>query len=93
MRLRFSNRSILQLAEIRDFITRESPRSAELVRLRILATIERLQSLPEMGHVERKNGTRELRVEGLPYIIVYRVESGDNGYLVILGIFHGAQDR
>jgi toxin ParE1/3/4 len=90
MRVRFSNRSILQLAAIRDFIKLKSPRSAELVRLRILATIERLQLLPEMGHAERKNGSRKLRVEGLPYIIVYRVDSND---LVILGIFHGAQDR
>lgn len=90
MRVRFSNRSVLQLAAIRDFIKLQSPRSAELVRLRILATMERLQSLPEMGHTERKNGTRELRVEGLPYIIVYCVDINN---LVILGIFHGAQDR
>jgi toxin ParE1/3/4 len=90
MNVRFSNRSVLQLAAIRDSIKLQSPRSAELVRLRILATIERLQSLPEMGHIERKNGTRELRVDGLPYIIVYRVDLND---LVILGIFHGAQDR
>lgn len=86
MKLRFSNRSILQLAAIRDYIKMQSPRSAELVRLRILATIERLQSLPEMGHTERKNGSRELRVEGLPYSV-------DINDLVILGIFHSAQDR
>ena len=93
MRVRFSNRSILQLAAIRDFIKLQSPRSAELVRLRILATIERLQSLPEMGHVKRKNGTRELRVNGLPHIIVYRVDSAATEDLVILGFFHASQDR
>ena len=38
-------------------------------------------------------GTREIVVPGLPYIIVYRIDIGDADELVILGIFHGAQDR
>lgn len=93
MRVRFSNRSILHLTAIRDYIARHSPQAAELVRLRILDTIKRLQSLPDMGHVGRMPGTRELRVAGLPYVVVYRVDIGDADELVVLGIFHGAQDR
>ena len=32
-------------------------------------------------------------VPGLPYIIVYRIESGEEEVLVILGVYHGAQLR
>jgi len=32
-------------------------------------------------------------VPHFPYIIVYRIDMGDEDELVILGIFHGARDR
>jgi hypothetical protein len=32
-------------------------------------------------------------VPGLPYLIVYRLETGDAETLVVLGIYHGAQRR
>jgi len=32
-------------------------------------------------------------VPGLPYIIVYRIEPDNEGLLVILGVYHGAQRR
>jgi len=32
-------------------------------------------------------------VPGLPYIIVYRIESGVKEALAILGVYHGAQRR
>lgn len=46
-----------------------------------------------MGHEGALTGTREMGVPGLPYIIVYRIENGDEDTLVILGIYHGAQLR
>ena len=32
-------------------------------------------------------------VPGLPYIVVHRIETGDEDTLVILGVYHGAQLR
>jgi toxin ParE1/3/4 len=93
MRVRLSQRSAYHLNEIRAFLARDNPEIAELVRLRILATIERLRKLPGLGHPGRKSGTRELRVAGLPFVIVYRVDIGDRDELVILAVFHTAQDR
>ena len=93
MRVRLSQRSAYHLKEIRAFLVRESPEIAELVRLRVLDTIARLQKLPALGHVGRKDGTREMRVAGLPFVVVYRVDIGDRDELVILAVFHTAQDR
>lgn len=93
MRVRFSPQSRVQLVAIRAHITANNPTAAELVRGRILETVKRLRTLPRLGHAGWKHGTRELGVAGLPYIVVYRIDIGDEDELVILGIFHGAQDR
>lgn len=37
--------------------------------------------------------TREIVVPGLPYVVVHRVETGENEAIVILGVYHGAQLR
>jgi toxin ParE1/3/4 len=90
MKARLTNRSINQLAAIRDFIMQESPQRAEMVRLRILHTIARLRNQPRLGRPGRASNTRELRVSGLNYIVIYRIE---NQSIIILSIFHAAQER
>jgi toxin ParE1/3/4 len=55
--------------------------------------IDLLAAFPNMGHKGQLPGTREMVVPGLPYIIVYRIENREEGELVILGIYHGAQRR
>jgi toxin ParE1/3/4 len=93
MKARFSPQSREQLAAIRDYIAKRSPGVAELVRLRIVETVKRLQRSPWIGRAGRRDGTRELRATGLPFVIVYRIDIGDVDELVVLGIFHTAQDR
>ena len=90
MRLRWLRESISDLGKIRAYVARDNARAAEGVRLQIVETTRQLEHLPRLGHLGRRAGTRELNVPGLPYIIVYRI-AGDE--LVILGIFHGAQER
>lgn len=51
---------------------------------------ERLTEFPRMGHTGRVAGTYEWVVRGLPYIIVYQADATE---VLILGVFHGAQDR
>ena len=101
MRLRYTERSIRHLENIRRYIAADNPRAAERVRARIFASVKMLRTLPRLGHVGRIAGTRELPVAHLPYAIVYRidmshnVESGTHNEdeLVILGIFHGAREN
>ena len=56
------------------------PRPSALESFRILAISE---SLP---------GTIEWIVKGLPYVIVHEIDP-DREEVLILGIYHGAQDR
>ena len=93
LRLRFTRRSREHLANIRRYIARDRPQSAELVRGRILETITVLGSSPRLGRIGQRQGTRAIVVAGLPYVIIYRIDVGDADALVILGIFHVAQAR
>ena len=92
MRLRWSRQSTQHLVGIRSYIAQYNPDAAERVRLQLIAAVRLLQALPRLGHAGRKKGTRELVVPHLPYIIVYGFDSRD-AEVVILGIFHAAQDR
>jgi plasmid stabilization system protein ParE len=51
-----------------------------------------LTDFPMIGHEGALQGTREMVVPGLPYIIVHRVEPAE-AVVVILGVYHGAQRR
>jgi toxin ParE1/3/4 len=93
MRLRVTRRALSHLSDIRTWIARHRPETAELVRGRIQASLTLLEELPRLGQAGRKQGTRELVVPGLPYVIVYRIDLGDVDEVIILGIFHAARDR
>jgi plasmid stabilization system protein ParE len=60
------------LDEIYAWIAKDRPEAADSVNDRILAAIESLARLPQMGHAGRVPGTYEWVVHGLPYIIVFR---------------------
>jgi plasmid stabilization system protein ParE len=81
------------LAGIVQWIAADSPQNARSVAERIMAAIEqRLAHFPSLGRRGRVDGTREWIVAGLPYVIVYQVDEAREA-VVVLGIFHGAQQR
>lgn len=45
-----------------------------------------------MGRIGRVEGTREWVVPRLPYIVVYMLRE-ERDELVVIAVFHGAQDR
>jgi plasmid stabilization system protein ParE len=92
MRARWSGRSREHLVGVREYIRKHNADAAERVRLRIVETVRLLCTLPRLGRAGRKPGTRELVVPHLPYIIVYRIDIANEDELVILGVFHAAQD-
>ena len=80
------------LERISAWIARDQPVAASRVIALILENIERLARFPLMGHAGRVEDTLEWVVPSLPYIVVYTADA-QHDELVVIGIFHGAQDR
>ena len=80
------------LDRIYAWIAKDRPLSADSVINRILESTERLGRFPYMGHVGKVSDAYEWVVSGLPYIVVYTVNTNDDEVTVI-AVFHGAQDR
>jgi toxin ParE1/3/4 len=93
MRLRFTPRARRHLEAIAEYLQERSPAAAREVGARIRETVQLLVTFPMIGHQGVLDGTREVVVPGLPYIIVHRVDRSPESMLVILGIYHGAQLR
>jgi len=58
--------------------------------MRIVAVVEALRNHPYLGRAGAEPGIRELVIGGIPYIVLYRVQSRR---VTIDTIWHGAQSR
>jgi addiction module RelE/StbE family toxin len=85
MKIRWTRRAISALASIHTYISKDSPDAAGRVAATVLDAMTQLERFPESGRVGRIEGTRELVVPGLPYVILYRVE---DEVIVILSVIH-----
>jgi toxin ParE1/3/4 len=92
MRVRLSSRARTQLAGMRDYLKAHNAAStAARYSVAIRAALELLSYFPRFGHPGIAPGTYEWLVRGTPYVIVYEVAGRDE--LMVLGVFHGAQER
>ena len=88
MLLRWSKEAAQDLERIADYLFEETPEHApELVRA-IYRTPFALLTFPHRGRPGKKEGTRELVLSPLPYIVVYRITGN---VIHIVRILHGAQ--
>ena len=86
--LRWAEEAASDLENITEYLFQHAPaRAAELVR-GIYNAPAALLSYPYRGRAGRKEGTRELVLPSLPYIVVYQI-TGEVIYVV--RILHGAQ--
>jgi addiction module RelE/StbE family toxin len=92
MKIIIRESAVEDLDGIFEWIAQDSPQAAAEIVARIAERINLLgvSGLSHMGRPGLVPGTREL-VEP-PYVIVYEVHD-DRGEIVVLAIFHGAQDR
>jgi plasmid stabilization system protein ParE len=81
------------LEHIRATILAENRRATDRARVAILRAFALLQDFPRLGRQGSVAGTREKAVRGLPYLIVYTIDTDAAAELVILRVFHGAQSR
>jgi toxin ParE1/3/4 len=88
MDLRWTEEAVTDLERIADYLFEKTPGHApELVRA-IYNAPATLLSFPYVGRLGKKQGTRELVLAPLPYLMVYRI-SGE--VIHIARILHGAQ--
>jgi toxin ParE1/3/4 len=92
MNLVFDDRAIADIENIYRWIAQDSPTAARAVAERLFSSIELLSSFPFMGRVGRDADTFEWPIPRLPYIAVYEVDRAQERVIVI-AVFHGAQDR
>ena len=92
MRVRYTLEALAHLDAIHSYIEPRNPNAAQRVIARIRAAADRLGEFPNIGHQGLVAGTCEWSVKGLPYVIVHELNFEANE-VVVLGVFHGAQDR
>jgi toxin ParE1/3/4 len=92
MKVRFTREALTHIAGVQFYIEARSPRAAAHIVGRILAEADRLGKFPQLGRVGIVPGTYEWTVPRLPYIIVHEVNE-ESEEIVVLGVFHGAQNR
>lgn len=88
MQIRWSPAASEDLFHIIEFIRRENAPAAQRVAKSIYDHVGRLGSFPYLGRQGRVEGTREMPVPPLPFIVVYRVLQEA---IEIAGVIHGAQ--
>ena len=89
MNLIWSPEAIDDLGSIREYIARDDPRAAREVVSAIVMLVERqLPQFPRSGRKGRVDGTLELVVPRLPFVVPYRLT--DNG-IEILRVYHASR--
>jgi toxin ParE1/3/4 len=92
VRIRYRSEAKRDIDALYGFIAERNPDAAAQVVDRIRDAVGLLADFPFLGHSGAAVGSRELKLPGLPYIIVYRV-GRDGSEIVVVGVFHGAQLR
>lgn len=88
MELRWTKEAAADLERIADYLFVHTPAHAERLVRALYDAPATLLTFPNRGRLGKKEGTRELVMSPLPYIVVYAVR-GEAVYVV--RILHGAQ--
>ena len=89
MQVRWTQAAADDLDSIANYLFEKTPEHAPRLIRELYTAPSSLMRFPNRGRPGKKEGTRELVLHALPYIIVYRV-SGE--ILHVVRILHGAQD-
>ncbi len=80
MELRWTEEAAADLKHITDYLFQNAPeRAAELVR-GIYNAPAALLTFPYRGRAGKKEGTRELVLSSLPYVVVYQIHRRDHSH-------------
>ncbi|MDP1602556.1 MAG: type II toxin-antitoxin system RelE/ParE family toxin [Legionella sp.] len=87
MRIKWTRGAKNNLHQIEEYIAQDNPQTAVYLIIRIIKTVEMLSNNPAMGRAGRIFGTRELVINGTPFIIPYRIKSEQ---IEILRVLHSS---
>ncbi len=90
MRIRWTPAAAADLQHISDDLNQRHPRARQPTVRKLHTAIESLKKRPSRGRLGREEGTRELVLHPLPYVVLFRVKEQS---VEVLRIYHGAQDR
>ena len=88
MQLHWSPVAAEDLFRIIEYIRQENPAAAQRIAKAIYDSAGSLKSFPTKGRTGRVEGTRELPLPPLPFVVVYRVLKD---LVEIANVVHGAQ--
>ena len=89
--IEWTEQATRQLDQAHDYIALSNSEDVAFrITTLIVTTIQQLTAFPMSGREGRVPGTRELVISNTPFIAGYAV---DHGRIVILSIYHGAQQR
>jgi toxin ParE1/3/4 len=89
MKVRWLESAVTSLRAIHQFVASRNSDAAKTVVSRIERTVERLETHPLSGRTGTVEGTREVVIPGLPYLVVYRIRDNE---VQILRVWHTRQD-
>jgi toxin ParE1/3/4 len=90
MQIRWSPDAAADLRNIVEYIRLDNSAAAQRVGRAIYNRLGMLGEFPQSGRMGRVEGTRELPLPPLPFIVVYRVLEQAN-VVEIVNVIHGAQ--
>jgi plasmid stabilization system protein ParE len=89
MRVRWTLPAADDLEGIKNYLQIHYPHFAKPTVRTIYQRVRSLKATPNLGRPGHRDGTRELALTPLPYVVVYAVKAGA---VEILHIYHGAQE-
>ena len=90
MRIRWTPGAATDLEHIKDYLKEHYPHLAHSTIRELYETIRNLKSMPYRGRVGSKEGTRELVLTRLPFVVVYRINQET---IEVVHLYHSAQNR
>ena len=88
MQLRWTDEAAHDLERIADYLLEHAPDRAQDLIQRVYDAPTSLLTFPNRGRPGKREGTRELVLAPLPYIVVYTVR---REVVFVVRILHGAQ--
>ena len=86
--LKWLRRAERDLEEVENYIAQDNPKAAVDMVVKIILAVERLEHFPGIGRAGRVEGTKELVIDGTPYIVPYRKK---RERIEILRVYHSSR--